>query len=196
MNECKEEFKALFKKYVKRDGADKFLEWLETTDFYTAPASTKYHLNHEGGLAEHSIHVYKRLRELYEVECAGEDGLQEYEEEMVAIVGLLHDICKTNYYCAEMRNQKNEKGEWERVPYYTVNDQLPYGHGEKSVYIISGFMRLRRDEAMAIRWHMGFSGPEFRGGDQSVSKAYEMYKLAVIAHIADMEATYLDEVDE
>lgn len=70
-----------------------------------------------------------------------------------------------------------------------------YGHGEKSVYIISGFMKLSREEAMAIRWHMGFSDTEFKGGGFSVGNAFEKFSLAVLTHIADLQATYLDETE-
>ena len=110
-----------------------------------------------------------------------------YTDESIAIVSLLHDLCKMNFYTVDYRNAKNEQGVWEKVPYYTINDQLPYGHGEKSVYIISGFMRLTREEAFAIRYHMGFSGNEDRN---SIGKAFEMFPLAFALSVADMEATY------
>ena len=103
---------------------------------------------------------------------------------------MLHDLCKTNTYKTSKRNKKDENGKWIEVPFYEFNDTLPYGHGEKSVYIISGFMRLSRDEAMAIRWHMGFSGEE---NTNTIGKALEMYPLALATHIADMEATFLIE---
>jgi hypothetical protein len=115
----------------------------------------------------------------------------EYSEETIAISALLHDLCKVNLYRVSLRNAKNEKtGQWEKVPYYEYHDELPYGHGEKSVYIVSGFMRLTRDEAMAIRWHMGFSGEE---NTNTIGRALEMYPLAVATHIADMEATFFSE---
>ena len=107
----------------------------------------------------------------------------------MAIVALLHDVCKTNFYKTEMRNVK-KNGVWESVPYYTIEDNLPYGHGEKSVYILSGFMRLTRDEAFAIRYHMGFSGPE---DANQIGKALEMFPLAFALSTADSEATYFIE---
>lgn len=116
--------------------------------------------------------------------------------ETIAICGLLHDICKANFYAVEMRNRKNDQGRWEQYPFYVVDDKLPYGHGEKSVYIVSGFMRLSREEAMAIRWHMGFSDNDFKGGGYSVGNAFEKFPLAVLLHIADLQATYLDETGE
>lgn len=152
----KDRFIQLYQSLVKRPGADKLLAWLETTDFFEAPASTRFHLSCPGGLVEHSVHVYHRLHALYVFERQrAEDQpfieLLDGEEETIAICALLHDICKANFYKVEMRNRKNEQGQWEKYPFYVVDDQLPYGHGEKSVYIISGFMKLTREEAMAIR---------------------------------------------
>jgi hypothetical protein len=108
-------------------------------------------------------------------------------EETVAIVALLHDICKVNFYKESTRNVKDENGVWQKVPYYEIDDKLPYGHGEKSVYILSGYMRLTREEAFAIRYHMGFSGPE---DANQVGKALEMFPLAFALYVADMEAAY------
>lgn len=192
----KEQFVDIYKAHIQREGADALLEWLEKTDFFKAPASTRFHLAREGGLVEHSIHVYERLRELYvnEKQRGGlMPALTEQEEETVAICGLLHDICKVNFYTVEMRNRKNDKGQWEKYPFYVVDDQLPYGHGEESVYIVSGFMRLSREEAMAIRWHMGFSGMEDKN---MVGRALEKYPLAFALSVADMEATYFLEKEE
>jgi len=108
--------------------------------------------------------------------------------ETLAICGLLHDVCKANFYKLSTRNVKNEStGAWDKLPYYSVEDQLPYGHGEKSVYIISGFMRLTREEAFAIRFHMGDYA------DKNVPTAFGKFPLALMLHIADLEATFLDE---
>ena len=115
-------------------------------------------------------------------------------DETAAIVALLHDVCKVNFYTVSYRNSKNEQtGQWEKVPYYSINDTLPYGHGEKSVYMVSGFMRLTREEAMAIRWHMGFSGIEDKN---TIGRALEKYPLAFALSIADMEASYFLEGSE
>ena len=191
----KNDFIKIFKEKIMREGSDKLLEFLEKSDFFTAPASTRYHGAYEGGLLRHSLNVYECL-----VEYLARDRVkQKYElnvsEESAAIVALLHDICKVNFYTTSFRNSKNEQtGKWEKVPYYTINDTLPYGHGEKSVYMISGFMRLTRDEAMAIRWHMGFSGIEDKN---MIGKALEMYPLAFALSVADMEASYfLEGTDE
>ena len=197
----KDRFVELYQQLITRPGADKLLAWLETTDFFEAPASTRVHLSRPGGLVEHSIHVYHRLHDLFVSERQNRENdpfieLSDNEEETIAICGLLHDICKANFYAVEMRNRKNEQGQWEKYPFYVVNDQLPYGHGEKSVYIISGFMKLTREEAMAIRWHMGFSDNDFRAGGFSVGNAFEKFPLALLTHMADLQATYLDEPRE
>lgn len=192
----KDRFIKLYQNFITRPGADKLLAWLETTDFFEAPASTRFHLSRPGGLVEHSIHVYDRLRALFIAEKERMDrcaGITSEEDETIAICALLHDICKANFYGVEMRNRKNEQGQWEKYPFYVVNDQLPYGHGEKSVYIISSFMKLSREEAMAIRWHMGFSDNDFKAGGYSVGNAFGKFPLALLTHMADLQATYLDE---
>lgn len=186
---AKEEFIEIYRENIRREGADKLLEYLmsPSSDFFTAPASTRYHGAYEGGLVEHSLNVYEclcdylareRVQELYGIEAS---------EETVAIVSLLHDICKMNFYKKSFRNVKDENGVWNKVPTYEIDDRLPYGHGEKSVYIVSGFMRLTREEAFAIRYHMGFSGNE---DARDVGKAFEMFPLAFALSTADMEASY------
>ncbi len=189
--ENKEKFLTLFKNNVSRDGADKLLEWLETTDFFTAPASTKFHSAVEGGLCAHSLNVYNRFLTLVKCEF-GEDWQKHISQESVTIIALLHDICKVNTYKVDYKNVKVD-GVWTQQPYYMVDDQLPYGHGEKSVYIINGFLRLTREEAMAINWHMGGFDMRVRGGSYSISDAYYKYPISVLFHIADLMATYLDE---
>ncbi len=190
----KEDFIGIYKEKITRDGADKLLEFLEKSDFFTAPASTRYHGAYEGGLLRHSLNVYECLTEYLSRERVRQKYELNVSEETAAIVTLLHDICKVNFYTISMRNAKNEKtGQWEKVPYYSINDKLPYGHGEKSVYMISGFMRLTREEAMAIRWHMGFSGIEDKN---TIGKALEMYPLAFALSVADMEASYFLEGTE
>ena len=108
----------------------------------------------------------------------------------MAIAALLHDVCKINCYKTSTRNVKDENGKWTQVPFYEFDDHLPYGHGEKSVYIISGFMKLTRDEAFAIRYHMGFSGND---DERNVGRALEMFPLATALFVADMEATFFVE---
>ncbi len=191
LQENKARFKELFAKYVTRDGADKLLEWIETTDFFTAPASTKFHSAFEGGLCAHSLNVYERFKKLIELEF-GEDWENQISHETVVLVALLHDICKANTFKVDYRNVKVD-GEWTQQPYYTVEDTLPYGHGEKSVYIINGFIRLTREEAMAINWHMGGFDLRAKAGGYSISDAFYMYKICPLLHTADLLATYLDE---
>lgn len=188
VNEIKAEFIEIYEKSIKRDGADKLLDYLSNrSDFFTAPASTRFHSSYDGGLAQHSINVYRCLVDYLSRERVKELYKLSYSEETVAIVALLHDICKTDVYVKDFRNVKNDQGVWEKVPCYKFEDKLPYGHGEKSVYMISGFMRLSRDEAMAIRWHMGFSGGE---DSNIIGSALEKYPLAFAMATADMEATY------
>ena len=185
----KDEFIRIYKENITRPGSEKLLNYLlsEQSDFFTAPSSTRYHGSYEGGLAEHSVNDYECLKDYLRRPRTAELYGMEYSDETVALVSLLHDVCKMNFYTVDYRNAKNAQGVWEKVPYYTINDTLPYGHGEKSVYIVSGFMRLTREEAFAIRYHMGFSGIEDRN---SIGKAFEMFPLAFALSTADMEATY------
>ena len=192
----KDKFIKAYTENITRPGAEKLLAWIESSDFFAAPASTRFHLSSPGGLLEHSLHVFERMKAICANEATITPGFNEPSMETIAVCGLLHDICKANFYAVEMRNRKNDQGRWEQYPFYVVDDKLPYGHGEKSVYIISGFMRLSREEAMAIRWHMGFSDNDFQGGGYSVGNAFEMFPLAVLLHIADLQATYLDETGE
>lgn len=192
----KDKFIKAYTENITRPGADKLLAWIESSDFFAAPASTRFHLSSPGGLLEHSLHVFERMKAICANEATNTPGFNEPSMETIAVCGLLHDICKANFYAVEMRNRKNDQGRWEQYPFYVVDDKLPYGHGEKSVYIISGFMRLSREEAMAIRWHMGFADNDFRGGGYSVGNAFEKFPLAVLLHIADLQATYLDEAGE
>mgnify|MGYP004523289425 FL=1 len=179
----------IYRNCVKREGSDKLLDYLiNKSDFFTAPASTRFHGAYDGGLAQHSLNVYNcfkaylerdRVRELYNLNAS---------DETIAVCALLHDICKVNVYTRGTRNVKNEEtGQWEKVPTFFFDDGLPYGHGEKSVYMITGFMRLTREEAFAIRYHMGFSGEE---NANKVGKAFGMFPLAFALSTADMEASY------
>ena len=147
----KEEFIRIYKENIHREGSEELLKWIEKTDFFTAPASTRYHNACEGGLCAHSLSVYHTLMDKH------------FDE---------------------------ETGKWEKVPYFTIDDKFPYGHGEKSVFLIERKMRLRLDEAMAIRWHMGGFD---EGGGFSISQAYDKYPLAVKLRLADLESTYLRE---
>lgn len=191
INSIKKEFINIYNKNIKRDGGKELLEFLQKSDFFSAPASTQFHSAFEGGLAEHSIKVYKRFRNAIIAEY-GNDYKSKLSEESIAICALLHDLCKIDIYKIDYRNKKVD-GNWVQVPYYTVEDNLPYGHGEKSVYIISGFMKLTREEAMIINWHMGGFDARVKGGSYSIGDAFYKYPNAVIFNSCDMLATYLDE---
>ena len=174
----KEEFINLLKS-INREGMDKLIEFLENSDFFTAPASTRYHGAWEGGLLAHSMKVYEILKTKTE------------DSDAVKIVALLHDICKTNFYKTDFRNVKNN-GVWEQVPYYTIEDTIPYGHGEKSVMMVSEFIKLTPEEKYAIRWHMGFTEPKELYG--TLGQAYKKYPLALLTFEADLEATYFYDI--
>ena len=183
----KQKFIEYYQANIHREGADRLLEWLQTTDFFTAPASTRYHCACPAGLVMHSINVYEVMMEKHfdpETDSA----------ESFALCALLHDVCKEQFYKVSSRNVKNERtGQWEKVPYYVIEDAFPYGHGEKSVFLIERFVRLKPAEATAIRWHMGGFDDAARGGNFSISVAYDKYPIAVKLHMADLEATYLRE---
>ena len=191
IEEFKAEFIKVYNENIKREGADNLLDYLQnTSDFFVAPASGRRHNSFEGGLVIHSLNVYYRLKKLAQMQYG--DNYAEYiSDESIAIMALLHDVCKVNTYTVDYRNQKID-GQWVQVPYYAYNNSLPYGHGEKSVYIISGFMRLTRDEAMAINWHMGGFDPRVNG-TSDMADAFAKFPNAVLLHSADLQASYLDE---
>lgn len=186
ISENKERFLNVYNIYIKRAGSDKLLEWMDNrTDFFTAPASTRFHGACSEGLIIHSLNVYDLLKKRNDEDKA-------YSDETVAVVSLLHDLCKANFYKETTRNVKNDvTGQWEKVPYYSIDDRYPYGHGEKSVYLIERFMRLSPEEAIAVRWHMGGFDDSVKGGGYNVGNAFNMFPLAVKLHICDLEATYL-----
>ena len=182
-------FEEIYKSTIKREGADKMWDYLTSasSDFFTSPASARFHGAYEGGLLEHSLNVNDCLNDYVNRERAKNLNNMKFSDETIAIVSLLHDVCKINSYKPGFRNVKDETGTWQKVPTFEFDDNMPYGHGEKSVYIINGYMRLSREEAFAIRYHMGFSGVE---DARSVGQAFEMYPLAFALSVADMEATY------
>lgn len=182
----KEDFIELFTKYIQRPGASELLTWLENSDFFTAPASTRFHGNYEGGLCEHSINVWEELVRL----------LKAYPEvkvsaESAAIVSLLHDLCKIGCYKQEFRNTK-VNNVWVQRPVYIFDEDFCYGgHGSKSVYLAQRYINLTEAEATAINCHMGFA--DRSPGDYSLGNAYEQYPLAWLLHVADESATYIRE---
>ena len=191
---CKEEFIEIYQANITRPGADALLDYLTNKcDFFTAPASTRYHGAYEGGLCEHSLNVYHCLKDYLARERVQELYGMNPSEETIAIVALLHDLCKIGCYTRGIRNVKGPDGKWTQVPTYQFNDPMPYGHGEKSVYVVNGFLRLTREEAFAIRYHMGFSGSE---DTRQVGEAFRMYPLAFCLHVADSEAAYFLENED
>jgi len=213
----KKRFLELYNEHIlPRPGADSLLTWLEGTSFFDDPASTRYHLSEEGGLVKHSLNVFDRL--LFLVQCEKrrpvDSGCAQITWQSIAICGLLHDICKVGCYKLSPRNVKTYDPEkvaaadnwqrkhdkngdfiWETVMEYKFEDPFPFGHGEKSVRLITNHMKLTDEEAMAIRWHMGFTDMSYQGGDKGVGKVFEMYSLALLTHLADLQASYLDETD-
>ena len=188
MNEQKQRFLDLFNKYIKREGAADLLNWLQSSDFLSAPASTKYHGCHECGLVEHSLNVYDCL--VSELSLSGLSDV--YPPETVAIVSLLHDICKANFYKVGTRNVK-ENGQWVKKEVYEIDEKFPCGHGEKSVIILQNFIHLEPEEILAIRAHMGGWDDSVKGGAFFVGKTFEKSKLSLLLHLSDMKATYLME---
>lgn len=185
-------YKEKFMEYaglIKREGIEDFLDRLERSDFFTAPASTKYHSNFEGGLCEHTVKVFERLMSEFDIIKSAYPSLTDDEiKEKIAIVALFHDVCKLGFYSLSTRNVKNEEtGKWEKVPFYTIDDKLPFGHGEKSVIFIMKCMKLENDEIGAILAHMG----DFT--DNNTGRLFEMYPLALELHIADLRASKYDE---
>ena len=169
---------------TKREGIENLIDFLKKSDFFKAPASTRFHGSYEKGLMEHSMKVYEILKHKVETSFVPIN----IPEESLIIIALLHDICKTNFYKVDYRNAKNSKGEWEKVPYYTVDDTIPYGHGEKSVMMISEYIKLTSEEKYAIRWHMGFTEP--KEAYNTLGVAFKKYPLALLIHEADLESTY------
>lgn len=180
----KAEFLKIWTERVRREYADTLLAWLEReTDFFEAPASTRHHGAHPGGLLDHSLNVYHRLRAIVCVETYGtttSDLLAEEVEETVAILGLLHDVCKVNCYHTETRRRKNpETGYWEDYQAYVFRDPLPLGHGEKSLYL--------------IQRHMGAYDNAAKGDGRALSAAMATSPWVWRLQQADMCAAWVDE---
>lgn len=196
---------------VKREGVKELLNFIRGSDFYTAPASTRYHLAEEGGLLKHSLHVYDCLMKKKE-NPVWKEALSDVSDDTVILVSLLHDLCKTYFYGEELKNRKtydeekvkaanprtvkrDANGEfiWETVPAYVVDDKYPLGHGEKSVFFIMQFVKLTMLEIAAIKHHMGAYCDSSQWN--TLGQAYEKYPLALALHESDLEATYLLETE-
>ena len=169
---------------TKREGIDNLIDFLKKSDFFRAPASTRFHGSYEKGLMEHSMKVYEILKHKVETSFVPIN----ISQESLIIIALLHDISKTNFYKVDFRNAKNALGVWEKVPYYTVEDTIPYGHGEKSVMMITEYIKLTPEEKYAIRWHMGYTEPKELY--TTIGEAFKKYPIALLMHEADLEATY------
>ena len=181
----KESFYTIVKENIHRIGMAGLTEWVEHTDFFTAPASTHFHGAEEGGLCQHSLNVYNQLKKVAALYAPGK-----FSDETLAIVSLFHDLCKCNTYKTEMRNAKDTSGQWVKVPFYKFDEDYSYGnHGGKSVFLIMQWMQLSSDEAAAIQSHMGFSNVT---NMSEVSSVYEKNTLAWLLHVADEAATYVD----
>ena len=182
----KQQFLSICEEHIKRDGTDKLLAWLSGSDFFKAPASTKYHGSYEGGLLEHSLNVYECLKK--SIDRYGLSGV--YSDETITIVSLFHDVCKVNKYKKGFRNVK-EEGQWVQKEIFEVDELFPCGHSEKSVILLQNFIKLTPDEILAIRAHMGGFDSSIKTGEYFISAIFERNKLATLLHLADMESTYL-----
>ena len=202
MENNKERYIALLES-VKREGMDKLIEFIKKSDFFTAPASTRFHGSVPSGLLIHSLNVYDLLEQKLQSPVF-KTAVVDFPEESIIIVSLLHDLCKTYFYTTELRNKKiysdsgskvDEQGryDWKSVPSYTVKDLIPYGHGEKSVMMIDNYIRLTNAERYAIRWHMGYTEPKENWN--TLSTAMEKYPIILALHEADLEATHIMEKD-
>lgn len=187
LNNLHDQFVNTVHNEIHRDGIENLLSWLETTDFYTAPASAKYHSCFPGGLCLHSLNVHKRIV----TKVSSGDGI---DKESLAIVSLFHDLCKANFYKQDLRNTKDERGQWIKVPYYTFDDQFPLGHGEKSLFLIQRHIELTNDEALAVRWHMGNFGLMIGSNEMiALNNAMRKSRLLIMLQQADTEAAFWDE---
>ena len=183
--DLKEEFIRIAHRDIKRSGLPSLMDWLESTDFYSAPASTRYHGCYEGGLVAHSLNVHSQLKKL----CSwyGCDATNE----SIAIVSLFHDLCKVGCYKSEMRWRKDKNNQWEQYPTWKFEEDFAYGgHGSKSVFLLQSCIKLTPEEASAVNCHMGqwdattYSNP---------TEVYCRNKLAWLLHVADEAADFLME---
>lgn len=183
-----EELKAKFletaRNEIHREGLENLLAWLEKSDFFTAPSSTRFHGAYAGGLCQHSLDVLEMAKKF--APAVG----KKIDPEALTVACLFHDLCKVNFYKIDYRNQKVD-GVWKQIPFYTVEEKLAYGgHGSKSVFLAERFMKLSVDEAVAINCHMGFSDVSDMNLNR-ISDAYKASALAWLVHVADEASTYL-----
>lgn len=214
-----ERFEELMSIAAGRPGWSELMNYIQKSDFYKAPASSRFHMSCAGGLLQHSLNVYDalvgRLTDVVETDemallVAGKT-VATFKKETLVLVALLHDLCKTNYYVVDFRNQKTYDKDkvakanpyqikkdnggqfiWEQVPFFTISDKNPYGHGEKSVMMVEEFMKLTMEERYAIRWHMGMAETS-HSELQAFNASCEKYPLVLLLHNADMEASHFME---
>lgn len=191
----KEEFIALLRS-TERDGIETVIEELENLGFFTAPASTKFHLNVEGGLLEHSLNVCHTAQAIRESMVGMDDSLREVlPNDSIIIASLLHDVCKADIYKPVTKKQKNSYGMWVEVPGYDVDySSFPLGHGEKSVIVLLQCgLDMSDDEIMAIRWHMNAWDLPFQSADLkgNYNKAKDICPLLSLIQAADGLASNL-----
>lgn len=175
---------------TERAGIDKLADYLsDSTDFFTAPASTRFHNNFSGGLAQHCLNVYENFKSLLEIK-----GI-EMSEDSIIICALLHDLCKCNTYVVETRNRKNEQGQWEKYNIWATNKDvdIPLPHSSRSIAIIRKFIKLSIKEELTIFYHMGPYGGEDYEYRNMLKAANEKYPQTVLFYVADTIASYLDE---
>ena len=194
---AKKVFMEYARENIKREGIEDLLDWLENdTDFFTSPASTKYHGSFEGGLLEHSLNVFEQLLVEFDT-VVGKGWESVYSPESVAIAALFHDLCKVNSYTTEQRWRKDAEGKWEAYyPYVYNSEKRAMGHGAQSVYFIQQFITLTEDEAEAIFWHMGAYDISPYANLNGLSKTWQNNALAYMLSRADMAATYVLENDK
>jgi len=189
MEDLKKEFKSLLRS-TEREGIDNVIEELQHLGFFEAPASTRFHLNEEGGLLQHSMNVCKCALKIRQAMFEMDDTLIEsLPNDSVIISSLLHDVCKADIYKKAPKRQKNEFGTWVDVWGYDVDyTSFPLGHGEKSVIVLLRCgLDLTDDEIMAIRWHMTAWDLPFQSADikGNLNKAKEVCPLLTLIQSAD-----------
>lgn len=193
-----EQFEELLRS-TGREGIEDLIKFYRKSDFYHAPASTKFHSCHDGGLLEHSMNVYQCLCEMKDMPV-WKEAFEGIGDDTLIISALCHDTCKANMYKPEWRNKKVycEDGskydaggnfDWVSVQSYSIDDQMPLGHGEKSVMIVGTYISLKPVERYAIRWHMGFTEPKENWN--YFTKSIQRYPFVLAVHMADLQATYL-----
>ena len=194
----KERFLAIFHEQITPnfEGAEKLLNWIEQSDFFTAPASSKFHMSCEGGLVQHSLNVYDRLLKLIAFEYGTPDGNDKnkdlfYEKELevtlpeIALIALCHDLCKAYSYTVEQRNVK-VKDVWVKEPFYQYNPRLEMGtQGSKSLFIIQNFIKgLTIPVCAAVTYYNGVGS----GGDKDYQtlRMMEEYPIVMLTHFASL----------